>query len=435
MEYLLSILYTTIDSVCLFLFLGIFSVRRLPHRPFFEGCLFYIIGFSSGLYFNKIVFQNNQISKIAIILCISFIVSKFLYSKISSFHLLFLITIEYLLTYLLSFSLGIFAAFICNTNGNNFRSMKLPLIVYSILYYSSELSIVLILRKILSVRSSYRTFSKSTISQIALYFLFPCTSFVVLVILLYVTSEKHISEAIISGCCLLIFFSNIVILILLEQSERAAQNREHIIALNQQLQLQEKSIESICGLYNSQRKNVHDFRAHIGTLTALLKSHDYSSAEDYLSSLSSQQTERLFLVNTHNTILDALFNTKAAEAIHLGIDVDFDVNDLSTLPLDSTDMIVLLSNLIDNAIEACESYPGHKSIQISAILNCTFLFSIRNTTTPVKIVNDNIKTTKSNPQIHGFGLANVKAILEKYHGDYVMLYENEWFQFTGEIPF
>ena len=136
MEYLLSALYTTIDSVCLFLFLDIFSVRRLPHRPFFEGCLFYIIGFSLGLYFNKIVFQNNQISKIAIVLCIGFIVSRFLYSKISSFHLLFLITIEYLLTYLLSFSLGIFAAFVCDTNGNDFRNMKLPLIVYSILYYS-----------------------------------------------------------------------------------------------------------------------------------------------------------------------------------------------------------------------------------------------------------------------------------------------------------
>lgn len=434
MEYLLSILYITIDSVCLFLFLDIFSVRRLPHRPFFEGCLFYIIGFSLGLYFNKIVFQNNQISKIAIVLCISFIVSRFLYSKISSFHLFFLITIEYLLTYLLSFSLGIFAAFICDTNGNNFRNMKLPLIVYSILYYSSELSIILILRKILSVRFSYYTFSKLTISQIALYFLFPFTSFVVLVILLYVTSEKHISEAIISGCCFLIFLSNIVILTLLEQSERAAQSRERIIALNQQLQLQEKSIESICDLYNTQRKNVHDFRAHINTLTALLKSHDYSSAETYLSSISNQQTDRLFLVNSHNTILDALFNTKAAEAIHLGIDVDFDVNDLSMLPLDSTDIIVLLSNLIDNAIEACNSYSGRKSIQISAILNSTFLFSIRNTTNPVKIVNDTIKTTKSNPQIHGFGLANVKAILEKYHGDYVMLYENEWFQFTGEIP-
>lgn len=355
MEYLLSILYTTIDSVCLFLFLDIFSVRRLPHRPFFEGCLFYIIGFLLGLYFNKIVLQNNQISKIAIVLCISFIVSRFLYSKISSFHLFFLIAIEYLLTYLLSFSLGIFAAFICDTNGNNFRNMKLPLIVYSILYYSSELFIVLILRKILSVRFSYYTFSKSTISQIALYFLFPFTSFVVLVILLYVTSEKHISEAIISGCCFLIFFSNIVILTLLEQSGRAAQSREHIIALNQQLQLQEKSIESICELYNTQRKNVHDFRAHINTLTALLKSHDYSSAENYLSSISNQQSERLFLVNSHNTILDALFNTKVAEAIHLGIDVDFDVNDLSMLPLDSTDMIVLLSNLIDNAIEACNS--------------------------------------------------------------------------------
>ena len=37
------------------------------------------------------------------------------------------------------------------------------------------------------------------------------------------------------------------------------------------------------------------------------------------------------------------------------------------------------------------------------------------------------------PQLHGFGLSNVKLILEKYNGDFTMDYEDNWFQFTGEI--
>ena len=45
-----------------------------------------------------------------------------------------------------------------------------------------------------------------------------------------------------------------------------------------------------------------------------MKSQDYAAAEEYLEKSPKQQTDRLFLVNTHHAILDALFNTKAAEA-------------------------------------------------------------------------------------------------------------------------
>ena len=34
----------------------------------------------------------------------------------------------------------------------------------------------------------------------------------------------------------------------------------------------------------------------------------------------------------------------------------------------------------------------------------------------------------------GFGLANIQLILEKYHGEHTMFYENGWFQFTADIP-
>ena len=55
-----------------------------------------------------------------------------------------------------------------------------------------------------------------------------------------------------------------------------------------------------------------------------MKSQEYSAAEEYLGKITEQQTDRLFLVNTHHPILDALFNTKAAEATQKKISIDFE---------------------------------------------------------------------------------------------------------------
>lgn len=141
----------------------------------------------------------------------------------------------------------------------------------------------------------------------------------------------------------------------------------------------------------------------------------------------------MIFLNTICRLIYALFNTKASEAIQEGIEIDFRVNDLSMLPFEAADMVVLLSNLLDNAIEANRSYCGSKKIHVTALWKKSFLFSIRNTSNPVRIENNTIQTTKPDPQLHGFGLSNVKLILEKYNGDFTMDYEDNWFQFTGEI--
>lgn len=65
---------------------------------------------------------------------------------------------------------------------------------------------------------------------------------------------------------------------------------------------------------------------------------------------------------------------KASEAIQKGIDIDFTVNDLSTLPFETSDMIVLLSNLLDNAIEANQVYCGDKKIHVIALWEKVFCF-------------------------------------------------------------
>ena len=144
------------------------------------------------------------------------------------------------------------------------------------------------------------------------------------------------------------------------------------------------------------------------------------------------QTDRLFLVNSHHAILDALFNTKATEAIKKGISIDFEVNDLSALPLDVSDMVVLFANLLDNATEACEKLESEKTIHVSAVLRQSFFFSVRNTSAPVKIHEGNIRTTKSNPALHGFGLSNIKLILNKYAADLLWTMPMDGFSLPGK---
>ena len=70
------------------------------------------------------------------------------------------------------------------------------------------------------------------------------------------------------------------------------------------------------------------------------------------------------------------------------IKIDFEVNDLSNLPFYASDMVVLLSNLLDNAIEACQRYDkGDKAIHVMAVVQQDFFISVRNTSEPVVIIN------------------------------------------------
>lgn len=421
MDALISLVYTIIDSVCVCLFLDAFASHRWRDHRFLVGVIVQTILMYASIEFNAAFLNRNQIIKILLILLSCFIAARALYKNITGKFLLFLIIIEYLLTYSLSFAAGMLATAVCGMDAQTFQADKTLSLIYGISYYSAELFIIALFRKIMLQRMTSRPRSHAQHSQLILYFLFPCASFVMLVILLYVTSGHNIEEFVSAGCCILIFISNVAVLFLLERMEYAASEREQLLMLNQQIQLQSKNMTSASELYSAQRKKVHDFRAHLNILNQLMKNQEYSAAEEYLEKITEQQTDRLFLVNTHHPILDALFNTKAAEATQKKISIDFEVNDLS--------------NLLDNAIEACQQYDkGDKAIHVMAVAQQDFFVSVRNTSEPVVIINGSIPTTKPEPQMHGFGLANIRLILEKYSGEYTMFYENGWFQFTADIP-
>ena len=240
-------------------------------------------------------------------------------------------------------------------------------------------------------------------------------------------------------CATFITVMQIAALLLISWMEQNANFREEAISLQAKSKTQQESIEALSAAYAQQRKLTHDFRAHLSTLDGMLmqQNRDINTIQTYIHRLQSKQTERILLVNTHHAALDALLNQKALVAKNRKIDIQFSVNDLSPIKIDMVDLTVVISNTLDNAIEACEKLPEtDRQIYVQAMLEEDELFyAVRNKSLPVNMVANQLPaSTKENPSFHGYGLQNVHTTLEKYHTLYAMDYENGWFEFATELP-
>lgn len=261
-------------------------------------------------------------------------------------------------------------------------------------------------------------------------------STILTVYLLHSTARGLTSSETVLACTVFLVFVNLLVIVLIDWLEQTSRYREESLALNEKLHAQAESIEALSNAYAVQRRLTHDYNAHLVSLYGYLNEEAYDRARDYTRELLSHQTERLLAVNTHNAALDALFNQKAFVADKQGIDLRFVVSDLSELRIRTSDLTVLISNLMDNAIEACALLPeDQREIEVRAILEETFFFSVRNRSLPVKIVDGTIPSTKPDPSMHGYGLANVRTILAQYTECYHdMTYKNGWFSYVVELP-
>lgn len=237
-------------------------------------------------------------------------------------------------------------------------------------------------------------------------------------------------------CLLILDVVDVVALLLLDHLEQSAVNREKLVAAAERAHVQDENIQALSQAYAGQRKMTHDYRAQLATLSGLLEQGNLEEAKAFLSEMKSRQSERILLINTHNAAIDAVLNQKGYAGRRQGIDMRFRVNDLSALKLPRVDVTIVLTNLLDNAMEACVQMPETERWVSVQILYGQGLLSISiiNPTRPVQITGGQIATTKSDPLLHGFGLSNVEDILDKYHAEYTFSFEDGRFIFTADWP-
>lgn len=262
--------------------------------------------------------------------------------------------------------------------------------------------------------------------------IFPLVSLATMTFLFQVTArDDSVSHwAILNALGLVV--ANVVLMGLLHHIEQKAEERKQNMALQHQLETQLEKSRVLLEAQNVQRKQTHDFKHHLSVLSNLLQKGDLIAARQYLTEVSGTGQLDTMAVHSNNPIIDAILNQKYAQACELGIQVDFVINDLAQFPLSNKETVVVLSNLLDNAIEACKTQTGTQLVRVK--IQCSeekTVLSVMNTIDKSPAMENGFPvTTKADPLMHGYGLQNIVSILAEHGACPAIQCQDGWFQFS-----
>lgn len=208
--------------------------------------------------------------------------------------------------------------------------------------------------------------------------------------------------------------------------------------LMNQLDDMDDTIAAMETLNNTLRSQRHDFLNHLQVVYSLMEMEEYEEANAYIEKVYGAITSVSRVMKTANPAINALLQVKLAACEKAGIKVQVNIQSAwKDLPIPGWEMCKVLSNLIDNAIDALEEVTDRQlTVTLTEDLKF-FRFSVSNNgpMIPLKsqksIFNPGI-TTKSAG--HGMGLFIVKKVLNDRGGDITLISDAERTEFSGYLP-
>lgn len=182
--------------------------------------------------------------------------------------------------------------------------------------------------------------------------------------------------------------------------------------IDSQSQLAQESMR----LNRELRRQRHEYNHTLTAAQALLRRQEYDRLAELLRNQADAEATHEDTVRSGNPVADAVLNQKAAEARRLGIPFEADVCLSPDLPLSSAELVSLLANLLDNALEASKTVDAPRiSVHIYPT-RCYLCFSVRNRADCSHLDGDDLHTTKANREAHGFGLDLIREIARAHQG-------------------
>lgn len=208
-----------------------------------------------------------------------------------------------------------------------------------------------------------------------------------------------------------IFFMWLIIRVIKDSNLRA-ENK----CIKENIQLQHQYYLNMQESQLKVKKLYHDMKNHIICIENLY------GKNEYVENINSQLKECNSIFNTNNMILDIILNDKQRICKSKGIDLLADINFKECDFIDAADVCSIFSNMIDNAIEACEKIEDNntrKNINIKGtIVKSLYIIKCENPKTNViKLKNGHILTNKKDKFLHGIGISSMKNSIEKYNGN------------------
>ncbi len=234
--------------------------------------------------------------------------------------------------------------------------------------------------------------------------------------------ERHPAFLAVIPVLALLFYAGAWLTVAFQQGMAALREEQATYFVErQQTQAIRARIHEAEQFYTRIRQLKHEMRGHMTNIKVLAGQGEYASLEDYIAKMDESMSGFELTLQTGNPVTDVIVNDIRRRSLDLGIrfQVDFHYRPPG---FDAFDVGIILQNLLQNAVEACEKVSeGERFIVLTGKRKGRFfLIEVKNSFMGEVVFGQDglpVTTKQEDAPMHGIGLANVRREAEKYMGE------------------
>lgn len=281
-----------------------------------------------------------------------------------------------------------------------------------------------------------KAYSLKKVSNVIAFVAIPLLAMMILYITMYVMILTNFQSNIIillSIICVSMIVIAGIVWFMIARINKDNEIKTKLLLSEQKANLYKQNIISSNSQIETIKLLKHDMKNNISCIDALIEEENYDEAHNICHSLTNKYTSIGTIVNTENYLLNAVLNVEIEKAKSYGIPVKLSItNDLKMFK-NSSDIISLIGNILDNAI----SYLSKNKVKNNEINFSTGYegsYSVikcrNNILDSVLFNNPSLKTDKKDKDNHGKGITIINSIAHKYNGDVIIKERNKEFIIT-----
>lgn len=285
-------------------------------------------------------------------------------------------------------------------------------------------------------RTKAKAYSLKKVSNVIAFVAIPLLAMMILYITMYVMILTNFQSNIIillSIICVSMIVIAGIVWFMIARINKDNEIKTKLLLSEQKANLYKQNIISSNNQIETIKLLKHDMKNNISCIDALIEEENYDEAHNICHSLTNKYTSIGTIVNTENYLLNAVLNVEIEKAKSYGIPVKLSItNDLKMFK-NSSDIISLIGNILDNAI----SYLSKNKVKNNEINFSTGYegsYSVikcrNNILDSVLFNNPSLKTDKEDKDNHGKGITIINSIAHKYNGDVIIKERNKEFIIT-----
>ena len=234
----------------------------------------------------------------------------------------------------------------------------------------------------------------------------------------------------------LLFYAGAYLTIAFQQGMAALREEQaNYFVERQQTQAIRARIHEAEQFYTRIRQLKHEMRGHMTNIKVLAGQGEYASLDDYIARMNESISDLELTLQTGNPVTDVIVNDTRWRSLDLGIRFQMDLHYRSPGAYDAFNVGIILQNLLQNALEACEKVSEGKRFIIltGKRKGRFFLLEVKNSFAGEVVFGQDglpVTTKKEDAPMHGIGLSNVRQEAEKYMGELELKADQQIFSAT-----